>query len=209
MSGLLWVMRDGQRRMAADALDAGTVGGAPLGRGGAAAAEAADAGGDCSISRGQPGERVALGRGAAPAGPARTAGAAEERATTAARGPRLDPAGSALGARRAGGGLRHRALDLAAHRGAHPARVWGALSSALSRTAAQGAWLFGAAPHHPRQGARRVGHRPVAEARLGSAQKKRGGSSARFSSWTRPATASGRGRGRPGRGAAGRRCSSG
>jgi transposase len=40
-------------------------------------------------------------------------------------------------------------------------------------------------------------------------KKRRGGSSARFSSWTRPATASARGRARPGRGAAGRRCSSG
>jgi transposase len=33
-------------------------------------------------------------------------------------------------------------------------------------------------------------------------KKRRGGSSARFSSWMRPATASGRGRARPGRGAA-------
>jgi transposase len=33
-------------------------------------------------------------------------------------------------------------------------------------------------------------------------KKRRGGSGARFSSWTRPATASGRGRARPGRGAA-------
>jgi transposase len=40
-------------------------------------------------------------------------------------------------------------------------------------------------------------------------KKRRGGSSARFSSWTRPATASARGRARPGRGAAGRRYSSG
>src|SRR3954454_23441871 len=88
---------DERRRVAADVLDAGPVGGAPLGSGNAATARADDPGGDRAASRCRRCQRLPVACRPRGAGPARAARPTANRAAAAARRPSLVAARPAAG----------------------------------------------------------------------------------------------------------------
>jgi hypothetical protein len=132
------------------------------------------------------------------------------RPATQARCPRLGAPRSATGTRRRGGGIRDRALDLAAHCGAGRARIRRTPPPATSRAPPEGARLHRATPRDPGQGARRAHHRRLAAARVDGGRKRRlAMRDAHCCSRTRPATASAGGLARPGLRAERPRCRGG
>src|SRR5690349_17047106 len=168
---MVCIVRESVHGMAPDSVDVGPTGGAPRGRGAAAAGWQDRAGRDRATLGGQPdfgGAVEAAARGA------RRAWAAPAAAHGPPTGPDSRPMAAApahAAARRRRGWVRDRALDGAADHRGRRARLRRAVPPALARPGAAGPRLEPAGAPCPRAGARRRAGRGLARAGLAAHQK--------------------------------------